>query len=106
MPYEHFGKVGDVWKHFPLCSLLSIERPTRYIESNAAYPEHWLKFTPETDYGVGTVLRRISLGASPDHHPYLRGLQALQVRGQERSLFGISGMGHLRVAKPERLCLL
>lgn len=52
MPYEHFGKIGDIWKHLPLCEILKIESPRKYIESNSAYPFYHLKNTKEQNYGI------------------------------------------------------
>jgi hypothetical protein len=40
--YEHYGRIGDMWKHLPLVSVLSIERPARYVETNSSRAEHSL----------------------------------------------------------------
>lgn len=37
MPYSHYGEIGDVWKHLPLCFFLTEEKPTVYVESNSAF---------------------------------------------------------------------
>ena len=52
MGYSHFGKIGDIWKHLPLCEVISIERPKIYIETNSASPEHCLNKSDEQKYGV------------------------------------------------------
>ena len=52
MPYVHYGRIGDVWKHLPLCSILSIEKPLRYVETNSARAVYALEETPEQKYGV------------------------------------------------------
>lgn len=53
MPYRHFGNIGDVWKHLPLCEILAIEQPKVYVETNAAYAQYTLQGTPRQQYGVG-----------------------------------------------------
>jgi 23S rRNA (adenine2030-N6)-methyltransferase len=52
MPYNHAGEIGDVWKHLPLCDILTIESPIRYHESNSAYSGYTITKNPRTDYGV------------------------------------------------------
>jgi hypothetical protein len=36
MPYNHAGEIGDIWKHLPICDILAIEKPRRYVETNSA----------------------------------------------------------------------
>lgn len=55
MPYRHYGNIGDVWKHLPLCEVLAIEQPTTYVETNAAYAAYTLTGTPRQRYGVGQL---------------------------------------------------
>ncbi|MCJ7548948.1 MAG: hypothetical protein MUQ30_04630 [Anaerolineae bacterium] len=52
MPYRHYGNIGDIWKHLPLCTILEIERPRTYIETNSAYATYALEATPRQQYGV------------------------------------------------------
>ncbi|MGK7947765.1 MAG: hypothetical protein AB4368_02885 [Xenococcaceae cyanobacterium] len=52
MSYKHFGRIGDIWKHLPLCEFLQIEQPTSYIETNSAYPEYQLTRSKELEYGI------------------------------------------------------
>ena len=52
MPYRHYGNIGDIWKHLPLCTILEIERPRSYIETNSAYAIYALEGTPRHQYGV------------------------------------------------------
>src|SRR4030042_2948746 len=52
MGYSHFGNIGDIWKHVPLCNFLANESPRKYIESNSAYAYYKLNNTPEQQYGV------------------------------------------------------
>lgn len=63
MPYQHYGNIGDIWKHLPLCEILAIERPRIYVETNAAHATYRLEGTPCQQYGVGHVYRR---GAESD----------------------------------------
>jgi integrase len=59
MSYRHFGRIGDIWKHIPLCEFLAIEQPTSYIETNSAFPEYQLTGTFEQQYGVLDVEKNI-----------------------------------------------
>jgi len=52
MPYKHFGNIGDIWKHLPLCEVLHVEKPDSYIESNSAFPTYSLTKSPEKEYGI------------------------------------------------------
>lgn len=56
MSYMHYGRIGDIWKHLPLCNILVNEKPRYYIESNSAEPEYTLTHSPERDYGIYTFL--------------------------------------------------
>jgi 23S rRNA A2030 N6-methylase RlmJ len=38
MPNTHFGEIGDVWKHLPLATLLSLEQPSQYWETHSGSP--------------------------------------------------------------------
>ncbi|MBM2846650.1 MAG: rlmJ [Bacteroidetes bacterium] len=66
MPYIHYGQIGDIWKHLPLCSILRIEEPTHYIESNSAFARYQLEKSPEQQYGIHTFWERRKA------HPALR----------------------------------
>ena len=35
MANQHYGKIGDVWKHLPLAEILGMLKPTEYWESHA-----------------------------------------------------------------------
>lgn len=59
MSYRHFGRIGDIWKHIPLCEFLAIEQPTNYIETNSAYPEYQLTGSFEQQYGILHVEKNI-----------------------------------------------
>ncbi|HJO95655.1 MAG TPA: hypothetical protein QF753_19830 [Victivallales bacterium] len=52
MPYKHFGRIGDVWKHLPLGEILKIEKPNKYIETNSAFPKYKIKEDWKIDYGI------------------------------------------------------
>ena len=52
MIYKHYGKIGDIWKHLPLCNVISIENPNVYVETNSAYCEYSLAQTDEQKYGI------------------------------------------------------
>ncbi len=59
MSYRHFGRIGDIWKHIPLCEFLAIEQPTSYIETNSAFPEYQLTGSFEQQYGILHVQKNI-----------------------------------------------
>lgn len=59
MSYRHFGRIGDIWKHIPLCEFLSIEQPNNYIETNSAYPHYQLTGSFEQQYGILHVEKNI-----------------------------------------------
>ncbi|OHD36065.1 MAG: hypothetical protein A2Y30_01325 [Spirochaetes bacterium GWE1_32_154] len=56
MSYKHYGRIGDIWKHLPLCNFLLNEKPRFYIETNSAQPYYHFTYSPERDYGIGTVI--------------------------------------------------
>jgi 23S rRNA (adenine2030-N6)-methyltransferase len=68
MPYYHAGEIGDIWKHLPLCDILDIEKPGRYIETNSAFPSYVLPQKSQLDYGIhhwmDTIHREPSLTQS------------------------------------------
>ena len=49
MPYNHAGEIGDIWKHLPICDILTIEKPRRYIETNSAFPFYILPQKSQLD---------------------------------------------------------
>jgi 23S rRNA A2030 N6-methylase RlmJ len=49
---RHFGKLGDVWKHLPLCEVLAHERPSLYAETHAGSAAYELTDDAERRYGV------------------------------------------------------
>ncbi len=59
MSYEHYGRIGDIWKHLPLCNFLKNENPGCYIESNAACPVYDLTHSFERDYGIYKILNSV-----------------------------------------------
>ena len=63
MSYKHYGNIGDVWKHLPLCSILEIEQPRTYVETNSASPHYLLDRSPRREYGVYTFFKRMKQSA-------------------------------------------
>ena len=74
MPYTHYGEIGDIWKHVPLCSFLVREQPLHYVETNAAFPEYVLDRTERRSYGVFHLLQETEERryGHLDASPYLR----------------------------------
>jgi len=87
MPYAHYGRIGDVWKHLPLCSILSIEKPRRYIETNSAGATYSLGETPEQKFGIYYFYDHA--GESPVllRSPYLRLLRKHNAQTSNKSFF-------------------
>lgn len=58
LKYKHYGKIGDIWKHLPLCQVISIEKPNVYIETNSAYCEYSLSQSAEQKYGIYNFIEK------------------------------------------------
>lgn len=58
MANQHYGRIGDVWKHLPLAEILRIERPAEYWESHAGSARYPLTHSWQRDYGVFHFLSR------------------------------------------------
>ena len=76
MSYRHFGRFGDIWKHLPLCEFLKFERPSLYIETNAAYPQYELSQSAEQKYGVYLVERNLERSAAIKESAWWQSLQS------------------------------
>jgi 23S rRNA (adenine2030-N6)-methyltransferase len=77
MPYRHYGEIGDVWKHLPLCEILTMTHPQVYVETNAAFAGYALAETPARRYGVMTTYRRAARSPVVDGSAYLQILRDL-----------------------------
>jgi 23S rRNA (adenine2030-N6)-methyltransferase len=80
MPYRHYGEIGDVWKHLPLCEILTMTHPRVYVETNAAFAGYALAETPARRYGVMTTYRHAARSPVVDGSAYLRILRDLNER--------------------------
>ena len=58
MEYKHFGRIGDIWKHLPLCEIVCNEKINTYIETNSAYFDYKLEHSIEQDYGIGIFISK------------------------------------------------
>ena len=58
MANNHFGEIGDVWKHLPLAEILAQERPVRYWESHAGSATYPLSRSWQREYGIYRILDR------------------------------------------------
>ena len=73
---NHFGELGDVWKHLPLAQVLRLRPPRHYWETHAGAASYELSASESRLHGS---LRFIALAPSdPDlsHCAYLGALQA------------------------------
>lgn len=59
MSYIHYARIGDIWKHLPLCNFLSNEKPRFYFETNSALPSYNLSHSPERDYGIYKIIENV-----------------------------------------------
>jgi 23S rRNA (adenine2030-N6)-methyltransferase len=78
MPYNHSGEIGDIWKHLPLCDILAIEKPRRYIETNSAFPSYILPNKSRLDYGVHRFMENAETRPPLAESIYYRILQSFQ----------------------------
>jgi len=93
MPYVHYGRIGDVWKHLPLCSILSIEKPLRYVETNSARAVYALEEPPEQKYGVYFLYAQARKSRILSLSPYVRFLRDLNAEGGSlRTYLGSPGL--------------
>ncbi|MGD0342803.1 MAG: hypothetical protein ABSA76_13955, partial [Bacteroidales bacterium] len=93
MPYIHYGRIGDIWKHLPLCDVISIENPKVYIEANSAYSEYSLSQSDEQKYGIYTFIdKAVNFSLLKDSkyfkliYPYVKGNKYLGSPGLAISL--------------------
>ncbi len=92
MSYSHFGQIGDIWKHLPLCSFLQNEAPQKYVETNSAYAHYRLNHTPEQNYGVYTFLDRASSSPALAQTPFVDILRALNAGPDLTRYLGSPGL--------------
>jgi hypothetical protein len=52
MANQHYGQIGDIWKHLPLTEILATLRPTEYWESHAGSTRYPLTRSWQRDFGV------------------------------------------------------
>lgn len=52
MANQHFGNLGDIWKHLPVAEMLRIVKPARYWESHSGSASYRLTHSPARDFGV------------------------------------------------------
>jgi 23S rRNA (adenine2030-N6)-methyltransferase len=93
MPYTHYGEIGDIWKHVPLCSFLAAERPLHYVETNAAFPEYPLDRTERRNYGIFHLLQETAERRYEqlDDSPYMRIAKSICSR-EVPTYFGSPGL--------------
>lgn len=67
MAYQHFGRIGDVWKHLPLGEILKIEKPNIYVETNSANSQYKVSDDWRVDYGINWFLKNASEMANTEY---------------------------------------
>jgi 23S rRNA A2030 N6-methylase RlmJ len=72
MANQHYGRIGDVWKHLPLAEILAIHKKAEYWESHAGSTRYPLTRSWQRDFGVFHFLASSKqsplLGASRYRH--------------------------------------
>jgi 23S rRNA (adenine2030-N6)-methyltransferase len=86
MPYNHAGEIGDIWKHLPICDILAIEKPRRYVETNSAFPFYILPRKPQLDYGIHQLMNHIEEAPVLAESVFYRTLQNLNEKPLKRYL--------------------
>jgi 23S rRNA (adenine2030-N6)-methyltransferase len=87
MPYSHYGKIGDIWKHLPLCSFLKTEKPNKYVETNSANAYYELSNTPEQCYGIHTFLTESPRSKILMNTPYFNIVNTLTRQTNHHNLY-------------------
>jgi len=72
MAYPHFGRIGDIWKHLPLCEIISHEDIKTYVETNSAYFDYKLEHSEEQNYGIGWLIHKSESFAALKKSAYYR----------------------------------
>ncbi len=78
MANQHFGNIGDVWKHLPLAAILAAERPGRYWESHSGAARYPLSPSLARDYGIFYFLKNVNRSAALRASAYNRTLEEIE----------------------------
>ena len=82
MSYKHYGEIGDIWKHLPLCEVITMERPTVYVETNSAYSQYSLDRTPAQEYGIFNVIGKAEAFPSLQESAYYKLIKPFVMEGK------------------------
>ena len=83
---QHFGKLGDVWKHLPLAEILRIEPPLHYWETHAGSASYPMDESPGRLHGA------IRFAARAPMDPELRSCAYLELLRRNGAVYPGSGM--------------
>jgi 23S rRNA (adenine2030-N6)-methyltransferase len=75
---QHFGNLGDVWKHIILAEAMAREQPSYYWETHAGSASYPLSHSPARDYGVHYLLEHVRQNSRLAHSAYFEELTQLQ----------------------------
>ena len=75
---QHFGNLGDVWKHIILAEAVAREQPSYYWETHAGSASYPLSHSPARDYGVHYLLEHVRQNSRLAHSAYFEELTQLQ----------------------------
>jgi hypothetical protein len=73
---NHFGELGDVWKHLPLTEILRANPPRHYWETHAGSASYALTESPSRLHGALRFLSSAPRDPDLDSCAYLQALQA------------------------------
>ncbi len=91
--YKHYGNIGDIWKHLPLCAFLKHEKPLTYIETNSASPIYTLTKDPQKEYGIFTYMNRVTRSKILNNSLYTNMIKNINENGtQVQTYLGSPGL--------------
>jgi 23S rRNA (adenine2030-N6)-methyltransferase len=107
MAYIHYGRIGDVWKHLPLCAFLRNEGARFYIESNCAFPVYPLTRSIERDYGIYTFMKNAAASSVLSGSEYYETVRSVNANRRDLDMYpGSPGLAfHILKDSVERYLL-
>ena len=95
MPYTHFGEIGDLWKHLPLCEILNEIKPSAYIDTNAAGIWHKLTHSANQQYGIEYFYNNIECSDILQDSVFYTTIESVNPKNELRYYFGSPGLALL-----------
>jgi 23S rRNA (adenine2030-N6)-methyltransferase len=92
MPYPHFGNIGDIWKHLPLCEIIACEKIDCYVETNSAFAEYDLFGTVTQKYGVFHFYEQSGQNSVLNNSKYYQILKSINPENKIKKYLGSPGL--------------